>query len=438
MASEQWLLNDTSVASSAYFTAVTGGSYKLLNGTNTTVSRTTSGPTPYEGAGCYTSPNTNSLARFRDSSSVDITGAQYFVDLYFYVDSYPVAGANIFLTIDDPNVQYTAALVNANGSIGISSYDNFNGFVVQASTSASTVPLDAWFRVAIKSSSKGIQEVKMFKGSNINGTTADYTVSKDFTTYSPFSVNGPWQAIDLVTNLDNSITWIYADNIKFDNTAYPTRGTAHTASGTSTITATGTAAMSNARVGAGTGTGTATGTGAASRGQSVEGSASVTASGTAAMSSTQVIGASGTGTATGTAAGAVTALVTISGAGTATASATAGASSTQVFAGSATVTATGTADASIRPIVTVDGVGTITATGATTASKRQTLAATATATASATGNMIFITQITASATVTATATALALITTPGTLYGNAEKVAGLYGSSTKPTLTTRS
>jgi hypothetical protein len=40
--------------------------------------------------------------------------------------------------------------------------------------------------------------------------------------------------------------------------------------------------------------------------------------------------------------------------------------------------------------------------------------------------------------VTATATATLLITTPGSLYGNAAKVAGLYGSSTKPTLTTRS
>ena len=215
-------------------------------------------------------------------------------------------------------------------------------------------------------------------------------------------------------------------------------GTAHTAAGTATGTATGTAAMRNARVGAGASTETATGTAAASNQRALAGTSSVTASATAAMSSTQVIGASGTGTASGSAAGAITAVVTISGAGTGTASATAGASSTQLLAGSATVTATGTADSSIRPLVTVDGVGTITATGATTASKQQTLAATASATASATAGLISITPISASATVTATATALALITTPGTLYGNAEKVAGLYGSSTKPTLTTRS
>jgi len=215
-------------------------------------------------------------------------------------------------------------------------------------------------------------------------------------------------------------------------------GTAHTASGTSTITATATASMSSSRVGAGSSTETATGTAAASNQRTLAATATATASATAAMSSTQVIGASGTGTASGTAAGAITAVVTISGAATGTASGTAGASSTQVFAGSATVTATGTADSSIRPIVTVDGSGSITATGATTASKQQTLAGSATASASATAGLISITPISGASTVTATATALALITTPGTLYGNATKVAGLYGSSTKPTLTTRS
>jgi len=215
-------------------------------------------------------------------------------------------------------------------------------------------------------------------------------------------------------------------------------GTAYTASASSTITATGTASMSNARVGAGSGTETATGTAVASRGQSVAGSPSVTASATASMSSTLAIAGSGTSTATGTAAASVTALVTIAGSATATATGTAGASSTQVFAGSATVTATGTAVGSIRPIVTVDGSGSITATGTTTFNKSQTLAASATATASATAGLISITPISGASTVTATATATLLITTPGSLYGNATKVAGLYGSSTKPTLTTRS
>jgi hypothetical protein len=440
MASEQWLLNDTSVANNAYFTAV-GSSYKLRNVSGGTYTRRTTSPTPYEGAGYYASGLSNfPLGRFYSSASVQLTGGNYYVDSYFYLTGYPAADVLAFvITGDDTDVLYTWVQINTNGSISISSYDDINGIVNWTTSTASDLPTSAWFRLQYRVNSHGVREYNLFKGSNINGTTPDVTASKNFSTQSPFSTGGPFEfQAFAVDNTGGSPAILYVDDTKFDDNAYPTRGIAHTAAATATGTATGTASMRNARVGAGTGTGTATGTGAASRGQSVTGSASVTASATAGMSRTQVIGASGTGTASGSAAGAITALITIDGAGTGTASATAGASSTQVFAGSATVTATGTADASIRPLVTVDGVGTVTATGATTASKQQTLAATATANASATAGLISITPITASATVTATATALALITTPGTLYGNAEKVAGLYGSSTKPTLTTRS
>ena len=429
MASAQWLLNDTSVTNGSYWTAESGSSYKLKNVGGSTLSRVTSSPTPYEGAGCYAGSTVQDIFEYYNSSNVRLTGGTYYFDTYLYVPSSSPPDLYVFNTGNDSTVEYSGVIVGYTRDFSIVTYDTVDGFLYRTSSSSGACPSDAWFRMQVKATASGITEAKLFKGSNINGTTADTTLTftAGYTSFERMNGGGPYY-----------IGGGFFDDIKFDNTAYPTRSTAHTASGTSTITATGTAAMSNARVGAGTGTGTATGTGAASRGQSVEGSASVTASGTAAMSSTQVIGASGTGTATGTADAVVTALVTIDGAGTATASATAGASSTQVFAGSATVTATGTADASIRPLVTVDGVGTITATGATTASKQQTLAATATANASATAGLISITPISASATVTATATALALITTPGTLYGNAQKVAGLYGSSTKPTLTTRS
>ena len=434
MASARWLLNDTSVTQGSFWTAESGSSYKLKNVSGGTLSRITSSPTPYEGAGCYRI-TTNGFDTYQlfDSSNNAITGGTYYWDSYVYTRSSPADDILLLITgVDDPLYEYTWVLVVSSGELEIRTYDLVNATLTRSATSAGACPDNEWFRVQVKATAAGITETKLFKGTGINGTTPDNTLTFA-AAYTSF--------IRLYGGTANSSNVGAAlDDIKFDNTAYPTRSssTAHTASGTSTITATGTAAMSNARVGAGSGTGTATGTGAASRGQSVTGSASVTASATAAMSSTQVIGGSGTGTASGTADALVTALVTIDGAGSATASATAGASSTQVFAGSATITATGTADSSIRPLVTVDGAGTITATGATTASKQQTLAASATATASATGNMIFITQITASATVTATATAVALITTPGTLYGNAEKVAGLYGSSTKPTLTTRS
>ena len=431
MASEQWLLNDTSVASGSYFTAV-GSSYKLQNASGGTLSRTTTTPTPYEGAGCYrSSAASNSIFNVFDSSSNPITGGTYYFDTYLYTRSSPSDEAYVIQTGNTATSEFTGVFVDDAGSLGIATYDPINDFVIQSITTSGTCPDNAWFRVALKLTSGGTAEAKLFKGSNINGTTADNTVSWT-PTYSSFEFifgGGGYASNGLMA----------FDNIKFDNTAYPTRGgTAHTAAASATATATGTAAMSNARVGAGSSTETATGTAVASNQRALAGTSSVTASATAAMSSTQVIGASGIGTASGTAAGAITAVVTIDGVATATASGTAGASSTQVFAGSATVTATGTADSSIRPIVTVGGSGSITATGATTASKQQTLAGVASATASATAGLISITPISGASTATATATALALITTPGTLYGNATKVAGLYGSSTKPTLTTRS
>ena len=429
MASEQWLLNDTSVANGAYWTAA-GATYKLKNTTGATKNRVTSSPTPIEGSGCYASDPNNNRFIFETSASVNFTGTNY-IDFYVYFASTITGNVNALIaTGNDTAVEYSWANVKADGAMEFGSFDLIFGTRSWVTTSSGVFPDNEWVRVQVFSNANGVNTFRLFKGLNLNGTSPDTTITKNFN-----GVFGSYEALVIAQNNNGDANTFYFDSIKFDNTDYPTR---LQVTGSPTGTATGTAAMSNARVGAGTGTGTATGTGAASRGQSVEGSASVTASGTAAMSSTQAMSASGTGTATGTAAGSITAVVTIDGAGTATASATAGASSTQLFAASATVTATGTADGSIRPLVTVDGVGTITATGTTTFNKSQTLAATATANASATAGLISITPISASATVTASATAAALITTPGSLYGNATKVAGLYGSSTKPTLTTRS
>lgn len=434
MASEQWLLNDTSVASGALLTGVGGSSYQLRNATGATISRTTSSPTPYEGAGCYTTTANNTINfRVKSSANADLAATVFYYDTYVFVPTGFTTGYSyIFATSNDVNVEYSFAQLNPDGSVSFGSYDPGNGSLETNKTGTGVFSKNAWFRVRVKCNTKGANEIGVFTGGNIDGSSPSTSLTNfDFGSYG-------YSTYQYIHWGASTTTAFYFDNIKMDSAAYPTRSTAHTASGTSTITATGTAAMSNARTLQASATGTATGTAAASNQRALAASATGTASGTAAMSSTQAMSASGTGTATGTAAGSITAVVTITGAATVTAIGTAGASSTQVFAGSATVTATGTADSSIRPLVTVDGVGTITATGATTASNQQTLAATASATASATAGLISITPISASATVTATATALALITTPGTLYGNAEKVAGLYGSSTKPTLTTRS
>jgi hypothetical protein len=431
MASAQWLLNDTSVADGSYWTAESGSSYKLKNISQASSSRITSSPTPYEGAGCYRIPNNSfNLYEITDSSNNSLTGNTYYFDSYVYTRSSPADDILLLITGDNIDFEYSWVLIKNDGTLEIRTYDTVNETLVRTASSSGACPDNEWFRVQVKATAAGITETKLFKGTNINGTTADTTLT--FTAgYGTFDI--------LYGGANNGDTVGAAvDNIKFDNSAYPTRATVVTAAATGTGTATGTAAMSNARTLQGTATGTATGTAAASNQRTLAASASATASGTAAMSSTQAMSASGSGTATGTAAADVTSVVTVDASATVTASGTASMASTQAMSASATITATGTADASIRPIVTVDGAGTITATGTTTFNKSQALAASASATASATASLIAVTAIDATASVTATATATLLITTPGTLYGNAAKVAGLYGSSTKPTLTTRS
>jgi hypothetical protein len=430
MASAQWLLNDTSVTNGSYWTAESGSSYKLKNVSGSTRSRTTSSPTPYEGAGCYRTISGLDLFQFFDSSNVALTGSTYYFDTYVF--SRVGDGGYLLNTSNDTQAEYTGVYVDSYGYFYITSYDAVNGSQIQA-VSGADIPFGAWYRVQVKATASGITEAKLFKGANIDGTSPDVTLTytAGYTSFQRLLGGG-----------GNGYDTAYPafDNIKFDNTAYPTRGggTAHTAAGTATATATGTAAMSNARTLQATATGTATGTAAASNQRTLAATATATASGTAAMSSTQAMSASGSVTATGTAAADVTSVVTVDASATVTASGTASMSSTQAMSASATITATGTADGSVRPLVTVDGSGTITATGATTFNKQQTLAASASATASATASLIAIQTIAATASVTATATATLLITTPGSLYGNAAKVAGLYGSSTKPTLTTRS
>ena len=87
MASEQFLLNDTSVANNAYFAAVTGGSYKLQNTFGSTRNRVTSSPTPYEGAGCYASGIADERTfTFLNSSNGNLTGTSgtYYFDVYCF------------------------------------------------------------------------------------------------------------------------------------------------------------------------------------------------------------------------------------------------------------------------------------------------------------------------------------------------------------------
>ena len=379
MASAQWLLNDTSVAGGSYWTAESGSSYKLKNISGASSSRITSSPTPYEGAGCYRIPTDgNNLYEITDSSNNSLTGNTYYFDSYVYTRSSPADDILLLITGDNIDFEYSWVLIKNDGTLEIKTYDTVNETLVRTASSSGACPDNEWFRVQVKVTAAGITETRLFKGAGINGTSPDTTLT--------FSAG--YGTFDILYGGSNNGSTVAAavDDIKFDNTAYPTRGgTAHTASGTSTITATATASMSNARVGAGSGTGTATGTGAASRGQSVTGSASVTASATAAMSSTQVIGASGTGTASGTATGSTSSpsVVTISGSATITGTGTSTASvaMAQTATATGTVIATSSVDFIVTPPITLQSNGTVIADSSGEMAKTMPIESTGTATA---------------------------------------------------------
>ena len=225
MASERWLLNDTSVANNAYFTAV-GSSYKLLNVSGGTYTRRTTSPTPYEGAGYYASGLSNlPLGRFYSSANVQLTGGTYYVDSYFYLTAYPSVDVLAFVvTGDDTNVLYTWAQIDTAGSFSIASYDDVNLSVVWTSSASSALPLNAWFRIQYATNASGVNVVRLFKGSNINGTTPDVSLTKNFSAQAPFSSFGAfeYQAF-AVDNTGGSPAILYADDIKLDSANYPGR-----------------------------------------------------------------------------------------------------------------------------------------------------------------------------------------------------------------------
>ena len=346
------------------------------------------------------------------SSWGTITGLGIDTGSFQYYDKYLRAW-----TIAVTSTNSSAYIEVAGGSDG--SFGGVVGFNVVKVTGQATSPIGA----KLSGTNAG-----NFTTSTLTTTTANSYVyaasgyatslsSSDLTTYgTSSSLFAGWKSAASAGSYTGNINGNDYQSYIFIEVKVASSSTAHTATASSTITDTGTGTMSNARVGAGSGSETATGTAAASNQRALAGSATATASGTAAITVTQAISASATATASGTAAMSIT----------------------QAMSASATVTATGTATASITPIITIAASATVTAVGVGAMGRTQTLAGSGTATATATAGLIAITPITGSATATASATAVALITTPGTLYGNAQKVAGLYGSSTKPTLTTRS
>jgi len=337
MASEQWLLNDTSVASGAYFTAA-GATYKLKNTTGVTKNRVTSSPTPIEGSGCYASDPNNNRFIFETSASVNFTGTNY-IDFYVYFASAITGNVNALIaTGNDTVFEYSWANVLANGAMEFSSFDVTFGTRSWVTTSSGVFPDNEWVRVQVFSNANGVNTFRLFKGLNLNGTSPDTTITKNF--------NGLFSAYEFLVigqNNNGDANTFFFDSIKFDSAAYPTRSTAYTADATGTETATGTGSLTYTANASASSSITATGTAAATKTVSIDASATITATGTAAASSTQALAATSSITGTGTAAASTTSPIAITATSSITASGTAALNLTYSATASSSITATGTA-----------------------------------------------------------------------------------------------
>ncbi len=309
MASEQWLLNDTSVVANAFWTPVGSGSYKLKNITWNATNPTRTGTTAraYEGTRSYPVTQDNSdLGDFRSSSDTALGTASYYVDFYYYNPGIPTNNwTALFVTGDNNvNVTFTWAGVTWDNRIAIMSYDAINGLFAPdgtynpwAQSATNVVPTSAWCRIQARTNAGGCYEIKVFTGSGINGTSPTATVTYNLSTTYPYDqgFNDTYFGVAAYGSDAGNI-----DSIIFNNTGYPTRGTAYTASATSTATATGTSAITRARAVDGTITETGTGTATGSRGQNLDSTSSITSSATTTAIKVVPTDATSTITATGT------------------------------------------------------------------------------------------------------------------------------------------
>ena len=105
-----------------------------------------------------------------DGSAVAIAGgarSTLWIDWYCYMPSLAFT-----VLYNSSSAGGTGLVVNSDGSMDLYYVDS-----VVASSAASAVPAAAWFRLQVKSTTSGIQIVNLFKGANIDGATADVSIT---------------------------------------------------------------------------------------------------------------------------------------------------------------------------------------------------------------------------------------------------------------------
>lgn len=239
MAQTRWRFNDTSYASNTTVTRE-GTAYHLrTNSTDGGLSTTTSS---WEGARALVAKTTGNAPRFRNSNDTgDLTVGTYYADVMFYIDSSETNGNswNLFLTINDPTVDYSWLNCAKNGSgnyeFKIQSYSPIPGSETHY-TITTTQACGSWVRLKVKINTKCVEWVRFWNAAAsptdaVGGNEgAAWTHTSEASPLTTFGTGAAWVNV-VAFAADATATTARYDDLLFGDTASLTRGSG--ASGTS-------------------------------------------------------------------------------------------------------------------------------------------------------------------------------------------------------------
>jgi hypothetical protein len=273
-----------------------GTAWRLVNGLGTyAATPTKAGARSVKGDGYYLN-----VANSGGTVLTDYSGTDYWIDGYFRVPTGKVPGSNMLLIGGAFTMSFSGLAITSDRRFALL---RASDSTVQAQTATNTVPLDAWFRVAVRySATAGVQEARIVTSSAGDASSADYVLTYNCDAIGYMAVGLPLDCyVDELTVQDGTSTGI------------PTVSTTHTATASLTVTAARTATATREAVPTSSATTTATTTASATVERVGAASQTVTATITAGATAVMAVGSASTVTATITASADVVSPSTVTG-----------------------------------------------------------------------------------------------------------------------------
>jgi hypothetical protein len=268
MAQERWRLDNTTYTAGAAVardgTSAGNSEWLLVLPTGTGPNTTTSS---YEGSRALLTNDPpgagNGLLRFRQTNtSTNPAAGAYYIDLMVFIPTGVTGSISLGVCNNDTAVEYSWVELVASGGnyqATVKSYDNGAGTVTRAGP-ATAGAINAWCRVRILTTAKGVAQAELWTGSALPGT--DGANENATATASTTNWNGGtfanWQYINLYG--DQPAGSIRLDDVLFNSSTAPSRQPPNVQAaitGTGTVTAASTATRLIGATPSGTGTITA-------------------------------------------------------------------------------------------------------------------------------------------------------------------------------------